>query len=417
MEWVRFLEAACNGCVVLSEPCIDHEPLVPGEHFLAAKAASLALVADQVLDDPDRLRRVRLQSYDYVRERMQMGPSVERLAAVAAETIKRADVRSEARPGGGEGKSSTLPPRPEPPPAITLTPEAQELQTLGQALRALCVETRELRRNVADLAYRQRTGKPPDLEICARTPAYAEAAPRVTILMTVYNYAREVIDALGSVAASRFAHSEVLVLDDASTDGSADAAAGFLSAHPWLPAMLLRRPANRGLAQSRNDLLAHARGEYVFILDADNGIYPTALSHLTKVLDEDDDAMFAYPMIAAFRTGAPFMLISALPWESMRLRHGNYIDAMALIRRRELVQLGGYVTDPRLTGWEDFYLWCQCAESGRRGVLVPQVLAWYRRTAHSMLIDTETNTTTAWSLMRERFPALLEAEPLTSVGS
>jgi len=54
---------------------------------------------------------------------------------------------------------------------------------------------------------------------------------------------------------------------------------------------------------------------------------------------------------------------------------------MALIRREELLAVGGYTTDARLTGWEDFHLWCRCAE-GRYGVIVPQVLAWYRRQAH-----------------------------------
>lgn len=401
LEWLRYLEAACNGCVMVTEPCVDHQPLRPGEHFLAASAESLPLVADRLLDDPDRLHRMRLAAYDYVREELQMGPGIERLAALGQATLRRAL----AKPPSAIAPPATspLPPRPVP---VTAAPPTAE-QAVGVAVRGLAIETRELRRAVADVAHRVRTGEPPEVEIHSCTPAYTTAAPQVTVIVTVHDYEREVVEALASVAASQYTAFEVLILDDASADGSVQATSEFLRDHPWLPAMLLCDPVNRGLARSRNTLLERARGEYVFVLDADNGVYPSALGRLAAALDADQSASFAYPMIAAFQDGVPLRLLSALPWEPGRLRQGNYIDAMVLVRREHILALGGYATDPRVTGWEDFHLWCQCAEAGLHGILVPQVLAWYRRRAHAMLSDTESSTVTAWSLMRARFPDLL----------
>jgi hypothetical protein len=404
LEWVRFLEAACNGCVMLSEPCVDHHPLVPGEHFIPARADSLPLVAGHLLDDPERLHLVALNAYDYVRDQLPMGPSVERLAELAAQTLSSA--RSTAPVYADAVAPLPLPaaPSPAPPP----TPEAQALHRQGVAVRALGVEMRELGRTVAELAYRVQTGESSKVDVAACTPTYRDAAPRVSVLVTLHNYEREVVEALSSVAASSFSAFELLIIDDASNDGSKAAAARFLETHSWLPAMLLHQPVNLGLARSRNCLLEHARGEYVFILDADNGIYPPALEQLVAALDADPQATFAYTMIAMYQSGEPYWLLSGLPWDPDLLRDGNYIDAMALIRRRHLLELGGYTTDPRLTGWEDFHLWCRCAESGRHGVLVPQVLAWYRRREHSMLLaETEIDITTAWSVMRARFPELL----------
>jgi hypothetical protein len=414
LEWVRFLEAACNGCVMLSEPCVDNHPLVPGEHFLAASAESLALVAGHVLDDPERMRRVAFSAYDYVRDQLPMGPSVELLASVARDVLRRSG--SHAKPAADDGVTPL--PLPEPSCAPPPTPEARMLQRQGAAVRALMLQTRELGRAVAELAHRTQTGEESQVEVAACTPAYRDANPRVSVLLTVHDYGREVVEALQTVAASSFADLEVLIIDDASKDASKAAAASFLDDHPWLPAMLLYRSVNRGLALSRNALLERARGEYVFILDADNGIYPPAIEHLVAALDADAQATFAYTMIAVYHDGQPFMLLSSLPWDPERLRDGNYIDAMALIRRRDLLELGGYTTDPRLTGWEDFHLWCQCAESGRHGVLIPQVLAWYRRREHSMLLaDTEIDITTAWSVMRSRFPELLvRRESAPAVG-
>ncbi len=45
-EWMRFLEAICNGCVMVSGPCLDNEPLIVGEHFLTAEVDALPRLAD-----------------------------------------------------------------------------------------------------------------------------------------------------------------------------------------------------------------------------------------------------------------------------------------------------------------------------------------------------------------------------------
>ena len=85
LEWMRFLEAICNGCVVVSEPCLDSEPLVADEHFLTAGVEQIADVVNGLLDEPERLRQLREQAYDFVRDALPMRPAVERLATLAAE--------------------------------------------------------------------------------------------------------------------------------------------------------------------------------------------------------------------------------------------------------------------------------------------------------------------------------------------
>jgi glycosyltransferase involved in cell wall biosynthesis len=276
------------------------------------------------------------------------------------------------------------------------------------AVRTLGTEMTELRRTMQRLLERFE-GRDPDAgpERVAATPSYYDAKPRVSVTITLHNYEREVVDALRSVAASEFDDYEVLVLDDASQDGSVAAVRQFLAAHPWMPAALLRHRVNRGLGASRNALTQLARGELIMILDADNTIYSSALARLVQALDHDPGATFAYPLLAVTRSDRPIGLLSRYAWDPGGLRTGNYIDAMAMIRLDDLQALGGYTEDPRLASWEDFYLWCTCAESGRRGTLVPEVLARYRDSGHSMLSWTQTDVTTAWSLMQARFPRIV----------
>ena len=66
-EWVRVLEAICNGCVLVSERSPDSEPLVAGEHFVSGTLENLALLADHLLRDSERLAAMRLAAYDHVR--------------------------------------------------------------------------------------------------------------------------------------------------------------------------------------------------------------------------------------------------------------------------------------------------------------------------------------------------------------
>jgi glycosyltransferase involved in cell wall biosynthesis len=224
--------------------------------------------------------------------------------------------------------------------------------------------------------------------------------------LTVYNYAHTVAEAIGSVAASDFTEKELVIVDDASTDRSRDVVKAALASHPGLTATLILRGSNQGLPSARNLGIEHARGDCVFILDADNAIYPHCLSRLLAALDADPDAAFAYGILEVFESSRHVGLESWRDWDPERLRYGNYVDAMAMIRRDVLTAVGGYTTDPRLFGWEDFALWCTLAERGWRGIRVPEIVARYRKALLSMLSLTDIDGRAAWAALLESHPSL-----------
>jgi hypothetical protein len=397
LEWMRVLEAIANGCVVVTEHADDLAPLVPGEHVVSGAPESVGLLAEAVLEDSALEERLRRQAYEFVRDQLPLRPAVERLLELAEGlgTRPRATVTEEVlRLGSG-------PPAPPPEPAETWP---SELQLLRSGLRSVLLgQAAALRRAQAGAAG-------PAVRVVAETPAFAGAQPRVTVIVSLFRYRDEVADALRSVAASQFEDFDVLVLDDASGDGSAEAVEEFLAAHPWLPARLLAHEANAGLGRVRNELARRARGELLFVLDADNGVFPTALDRLVAALDDDPDAAFAYPTIAVTAEGRPYGLLSAMAWEPARLRGGNYIDAMALVRRDALLALGGYAEEPVLTGYEDYDLWCRVAAAGGHGVHVPEILAWYRRAPHGLLAQADLDLATIAARVRHRAPALFYAD-------
>jgi len=276
------------------------------------------------------------------------------------------------------------------------------------AAKRLALDNLDMKRTLRCQQLMARGEDPDGLRTIACTPAYARAAVRVSVITPVHNHGAEVVRALQSVVVADYPELEVVVLDDASTDGSADSVRRFFEEHPFLPGLLLQHPVNRGIGAARNALVERARGEFVFALDADNEIYPSALRRLISALEQDRDALFSYSMLQVLRDGVPTELGSALPWEPDRLRQANYIDAMALMRRRELLELGGYTDDLRLHGWEDYDLWCRVAERGGHGAFVPQVLGRYHSSADSTLTAvTSIDDSEMRSLLRRRHPGLM----------
>jgi hypothetical protein len=409
-EWPRVLESICNGCVVVSEHSVDVEPLVAGEHFLSGTAENLALLAAGLLDDEPRLAEMRVRAYDFARSELSVRPSAQRLLAMAE------DLRAKPVP-----RRTGPPVAPEPSDANAGTTSAsaveyEQLSPLRAALKQISIDGLQLRRRMEALELGLRwSDARRSTTVVATTDAYAGSEPRVTVAVPLYNYASEVVEALSSVAASEYRAYEVVVLDDGSTDGSVESVRAFMDEHPWVPVTLLRHAVNCGLGRTRNALVERARGEYVFMLDADNEIYPATLGRLVDALDADPVAMFAYPILAVFESGEPADLLSAQAWDPEMLCNENYIDATALIRRQDLQDIGGYAEDPRLVGWEDYDLWCRVAESGRYGAHVPEILAGYRANEHSMIGLTNLDVTVARSLVAARAPTVFRpggrAEP------
>jgi hypothetical protein len=401
LEWQRAIGAMVNGCVLLSEHSLGFEPLVPGEHFVSVSFDSLDVALEGLVDDAGRLARIRASAYEFLRDEHPLSASIE----VLAETID--EVASRPIAGTRERKALPRPKPPQAPPAEyeRIAQAGTELDVLRMATKQLLLEQRQMRRMLRELKSAL-DGEPDGEDVVERLGVSPATTPRVSVILTVYNYASVVGAAIESVAASEFTNYELVVVDDASTDGSGEAIRRALAAAPWVSATLITRSSNGGLAPARNLGAETSAGELLFVLDADNAIYPHALGRLEQAMRDTPAASFAYGIIEQFGVDGPCGLMSYLGWDAQRLRYGNFVDAMAMVRRSALLEAGGYVTDPSLYGWEDFALWCSFADRGWTGVRVPEIVARYRLAMHSMISVTNIDASAAWSLLVDRFACL-----------
>lgn len=404
-EWLRAVQAVACGCAIVTEHSLELDPLSPGEHLLAGSIESLGWLVAHLLDHEGERARLEHGAYELLRGELPLSAPAERLAG-CAEALARAATPSADAPHFTPASSGPVR-RHRRSFAPPVSEELQETAPTRRALKHLSLQVGALRRALEGVERRLDGDRGPTVEVAAATPALGWIHPRVSVLVTLYDYEQYIEAALDSVAGSTYRGWEVVVVDDGSADASASRVRRWMRCHPRAPILLVRHTANRGLPHARNTALAFARGELCFVLDADNEVLPHCLGRLVEALESDPEAAFAYGMLQRFNAAATLGLMNYWPWEPPRLRAGNYIDAMALVRREVLEHYGGWTTEPRLHGWEDYELWCRIAEDERRAAFVPEVVARYRSTGHSMISLSNLSVTDAFSIIIERCPKLM----------
>ncbi|MEM6457220.1 MAG: glycosyltransferase, partial [Acidobacteriota bacterium] len=121
--------------------------------------------------------------------------------------------------------------------------------------------------------------------------APAADRPTVGVFIPSYNAARFVARAIRSVLAQTYAQLELVVLDDASTDDTADVVAPFLD-DPRV--RYVRHPANLGMARNWNAGIASLATPLICKLDADDWYEPNFLAAAVDALEARPDAAFAF---------------------------------------------------------------------------------------------------------------------------
>jgi len=199
-------------------------------------------------------------------------------------------------------------------------------------------------------------------------------SPRVSVVIASYNHAAFVGGCLASVLAQTFSDWELVVTDDGSVDGTAEAVRAFAAAQPQARVDFVALPENRGACIALNHGIRRARGEFVAILNSDDVFLPHKLARQVAFLDAHPQvgAVFGWPELIDER-GRPFddpahkdTAVFRQPnrsrqaWLRHFFDHGNALcHPTVLIRRRCYDEVGLY--DPRLAQVPDLDLWIRLA--------------------------------------------------------
>jgi glycosyltransferase involved in cell wall biosynthesis len=211
--------------------------------------------------------------------------------------------------------------------------------------------------------------------------------PRVSVVIPAYDSAAVIGRALRSVQAQTYGDWEVVVADDASSDDTAERAAGA-------GARVVRSQRNLGPAGARNLALGAGSSELVAFLDADDEWLPGYLEAQVARYDAERSRLGPAVGLVACNARvrladgrAPFTYLDQFrdrcePLTLERVLRRNCVYISALVPRAVGHEVGWF--DAGLFGTEDHDLWIRILETGRRAVLNRDPLAVYSRDGASV---------------------------------
>lgn len=198
----------------------------------------------------------------------------------------------------------------------------------------------------------------------------------ISVCVTVFNYAAYLPDCLDAVATQTHGPLDLIIVDDKSEQDDSLAVAVAWAAENaarFHRVQVLAMPRNQGPAAARNAAFLAASGDTVFIIDADNEIYPRCIARLHAAVQNGGfDATYA--QLEYF--GTERRIGSADIWDPAVIAEENYVDVMALVKKSAWARIGGFSHIEE--GWEDYDFWLKFIEAGFTAGYVPEILCRYR---------------------------------------
>lgn len=182
--------------------------------------------------------------------------------------------------------------------------------------------------------------------------------PQISIVVAAYNAEQTIEECLTSLIEQPVREIEIIVIDDGSTDATADIVSNFTSTE--IPIRLYSQ-TNAGPSAARNHGVSKARADLIAFMDADDLSLPWRFTHMLKLAEH-------YPKVAAY---LGFVVIASAPIPDepeFSLEHVEELSLLdfaasdnlggtsaSLVRADAFRAVGGF--DPQLWNGEDYELW------------------------------------------------------------
>ena len=196
--------------------------------------------------------------------------------------------------------------------------------------------------------------------------------PEISVIIPCYNCEKYVAECLDSVLAQTFEDWEAIVVNDGSTDGSAEILEKYQEKDSRIKVIAQK---NQGVITARCNAIKHAKGEFIYTLDSDDIIEKTALNKLYKAIIAGKGDVITC-RVWCFGIANEEM---RLPYPTkMNMAKGNCLVNAALMRKSLYEKSGGFDYAFN-SGLEDYDLWLNMIyRQGARFYRIPEILFFYR---------------------------------------
>ena len=218
----------------------------------------------------------------------------------------------------------------------------------------------------------------------------------VSVIIPVYNGEKRVADAIESALAQGTIVREIIVVDDGSTDATAETVRRF-------PQVLLLQQANAGPAAARNAAIRVSTGDYIAPLDHDDLFTEGRTGAMVAALETDPEVLFVVgrqQLVVESGVDLPFWLHSTDPEELERFRNEHGTGLM-MMRRRAFDVVGSF--DETMTGGGEDIDWVfRCNELGFRGVVIEDVVSVRRMRGGNLTMDEASMNRAMFKILQRR---------------
>ena len=213
--------------------------------------------------------------------------------------------------------------------------------------------------------------------------------PLVSILIPAFNAEKWIYDTLRSAIGQTWQPTEVIVVDDGSTDRTLAIARQFES-----HGVCVVSQKNQGAAATRNKAFSLSHGDYIQWLDADDLLAPDKIARQMEALDQCRSKrtllscpwgkfMYRYDR-AAFTPTALWHDLSPVEWLLRKMTDNVYMQTSTWLVSRELTEAAG-PWDTRLLGDDDGEYFCRVLLASDGVRFVPEAKVYYRTSGFNSL--------------------------------
>ena len=220
-------------------------------------------------------------------------------------------------------------------------------------------------------------------ELLVRQAADQPAAPRISIVVPLYNTPQQfLVELLDSVQNQTYQNWELCLVDAGQDETVGQTVAARAAEDPRIRYQKLEK--NEGIAGNTNQGFALATGEFIALLDHDDILHPCALWYVAQAIAEQG-ADFVYTDEVTFEGDIDHLTVYHFKPDYMldNLRSNNYICHLSVFSAALLAKVGG---DERaeFNGSQDYDLYLRLTEQAKKVVHIPHLLYYWRSSPTSV---------------------------------
>lgn len=183
--------------------------------------------------------------------------------------------------------------------------------------------------------------------------------PLVTVVMPAFDRVSSIDASIRSVLAQSYRNFELIVVDDGSSDGTAELVQSLFDTLGDSRVRLLRHQSNRGVSAARNTALKESCGEIITYLDSDNTWHPSYIAIVVDRVASESESIAVYAgqeiwEVLPYFNEIELRRIRACPFNRSKLERRNFIDLNVFAHKRECIDRYGMFREDmsRLVDWE-----------------------------------------------------------------